>query len=167
MQIDIRDSHGRPRLTVHVDPANPPTIVKAEDGRGAPVSLSWDRALDDTGHLRQCPVCGCVELYRDVRFPRLTPFVLLLAVTTAFLWWQNLYTWPLGLLSLILVAVADVLLAVYNKPRLVCYLCGTVYRNVPVRRKHPRWDAATAERFAAAATTTQTASPALKQGTPP
>ncbi|MEM8782911.1 MAG: hypothetical protein AAGE65_08640 [Planctomycetota bacterium] len=145
--MDIRDANGRPRLTVHVDPANPPTIVRADDGTGAPVSLSWDRAMDDAGYLRQCPVCGCVELYRDVKFPRLTLFVLLLAVTAGFLWWQNVYTWPWALLSLVIVSVADVLLAVYNRPRMVCYLCGTVFRRLPVHRKHPRWDADTAERF--------------------
>lgn len=168
MQIDIRDDHGRPRITVHVDPANPPTIVRAEDGRGAPVSLSWDRALDDAGYLRQCPVCGCVELYRDVKFPRLTPFVVLLGITAAFLWWQNVYTWPWALLSLAIVAVADVLLAVYNKPRLACYLCRATFRGVPVRRKHPRWDAATAERFTPTPPKPNTAAPpANPQGTAP
>jgi hypothetical protein len=147
VQIDIPDAQGRPRLTVHVDAASPPTIVRAEDGRGAPISLSWDRALDDTGHLRQCPVCGCVELYRDAKFPRLTPFVWVLAAAAVFLWWRSVYTWPWAVASTVAVLVADVLLALYNRPRLVCYLCGAVFRHVPVHRKHPRWDAATAERF--------------------
>ncbi len=148
VQIDIRDNQGRPRLTVHVDPAKPPTVVKAEDGRGSPVTLNWDRAVDDAGYLRHCPVCGCHELYMQKRFPRLTVFVMILALATAFLWWYGVYTWKAALASTLVVLTADVLLWVYNKPHLVCYLCQAVYRGVPIKRGHPRWDAATAERFA-------------------
>ncbi len=148
MQIDIRDNEGQLRFTVHVDPANPPTVVKADDGRGTPVSLNWDRAVDDTGYLRLCPVCGCHELYLRKRFARVTPFVIVLALAALFLWKYGVYTWVAALVSAVVLLFVDVLLTVYNKPFLVCYLCGAVFRNLPIRRGHPKWDAAVAERFA-------------------
>ena len=151
LRIDIKDRQGKPLFTVHVDPKRPPTVVKAEDGRGSPVSLNWDRALDDAGLLRHCPVCGCADLYRRKRLPRLMVVALVLALTaTAMRWYgAQLQQWlPVAVVAVLMVA-ADIGVWRFVKPMMVCYRCRAEYRDAVIPNGVGRWEAGVAERYRA------------------
>ncbi len=146
MRIDLKDVEGRPRLTLHVDTAKPATVARADDGRGPAVTLDWDRALDDEGHLRHCPVCGCPDLYLRKQVPQLTVFALVLvaAVIAMIFFGSGLNRAALVVLGVVL--VADLLIFFFAPRVLVCYRCGSEYRDLPLGRGRRRWDAALAER---------------------
>ncbi len=150
MQIDIKDNSGRPRLTVHLDPARPPTVVTAEDGRGPAVSLNWDRALDDSGQLRHCPVCGCQDLYSHRPLPRITVFVGVIGFAVAGMLgfglggpWRNV-----AIILLLLVLAMDLCIWLTVKRRLTCYRCNAQFSRLPIRPRQRPWDANTAQRHA-------------------
>lgn len=147
MRIDIKDKQGHPRLTVHVDPSAPPTVVKAEDGRGPAVSLDWDRAVDDEGRLRHCPVCGCSDLYISKQVPQLTVFALVIAAAVIAMVFYGFGLSTPALVALLLVLTLDVAIWFFAKRMLVCYRCSAEFRDVPISPGHHRWDANTAERY--------------------
>ena len=161
MRIDLKDVEGRPRLTLHVDRAKPTTVARADDGRGPAITLDWDRAFDDEGHLRHCPVCGCPDLYVRKQVPQLTVFALVLvAAVIAMIFFGTGLNRP-AVVVLLVVLAADVAIYLFAPRMLVCYRCGSEYRDLPLARGRRRWDAAVAERYrkpAAAATPAQTGS---------
>ncbi|MEM1108793.1 MAG: hypothetical protein AAGH99_08900 [Planctomycetota bacterium] len=147
MRIDIKDNQGNPRFSVHVDPANPPTVVKATDGRGPAVSLDWDRAVDDKGNLRHCPVCGCPEFYLKKNVPQLTVFALIIAaaVVASVFYGFGLPTPALIVLGMVL--GVDLLIYLFAERYLVCYSCGSTFHETPLLPTDKPWDADLAERY--------------------
>ncbi len=142
MRIDVRNRQRQRLFTVEVDPAHPPTVVGS-------VHLNWDRALDDEGHLRRCPVCSCPEMFRRRRLPQLTAFVLVLAAAGAgmVLYGVGLAMWAVLLLAA--VAVVDVLIFLFSRSVLVCYRCRSEFSGMPIGRQHAGWEASVGDRYAA------------------
>ncbi len=147
MKIEIMDTEGHPRLTVHVDPQRPPTVVHAEDGRGPAITLNWDRTLDDQNALRHCAVCGCEALYVRRRVPSVIGFSVVCLGAVITLWILGSPLVWMALMAFGAVVLVDALIRVTAGRRLICYRCGAVYDQFPIRRHHRGWDAATAERY--------------------
>ena len=147
MRIEIKDNQGNARLTVHVDPAAPPTVVRATDGRGPAVSLDWDRALDDQDRLRHCPVCSCPDLYIRNQVPRLTVFALIVAAgCLASVFYGLGHAWP-ALTVLVLVVALDIVIWRTAPRRLVCYRCGTEFHDTPAPARCGPWNARLAQGY--------------------
>ncbi len=147
MRIEIKDRQGNPRLTVHVDPAQPPTVVKATDGRGPAVSLDWNQTLDDKDQLRHCPICTCPDLYAKKQVPQLTVFVLIIAAGSLA---TALFGIGLGRPAMIVLAVVVVLDIViwFTAPRfMVCYRCRSEFHDTSVIGRATSWNAAIADRY--------------------
>jgi len=147
MRIDIKDNQGKPRLTVHVDSTSPPTVVKATDGRGPAITLDWDKALDDEGTLRHCPVCSCPDFYIKKQVPQLTVFALVVAAAViAMVFYGYGFSRP-ALIVLTLVLGVDVLIWLYAGRYLVCYRCNSEFRETPLGSELRSWDAGRAEQY--------------------
>lgn len=147
MRINIRDKAGDTIFGVTVDPAKPPTVVKPADEPGPTVSLDWDRALDDQRQLRRCPVCGCPDLFARKQLPQLTAFVVLILAAVAAMVLFGLQMVELAIGVLVLLVVIDVGIFLFAKRVLECYRCRSAFRDMPIRRRHPRYDAALAEKY--------------------
>lgn len=148
MQIVIRENPTSPPERVEVDLRDPPAVIRpAQHPRlRQPVSLDWDRAIDDRYHLRRCPVCRCEDLYARRTIPRVTAFILILlaGVVAMLLFGMQMAGWAVAALSVVL--VVDIGILMLSRQILVCYGCKTQYRGLKVPRLHPKWDAATADR---------------------
>lgn len=147
MRIDIKDKKGRSLYGVVVNPEQPPTVVRSPLEDAGPLTLDWDRAIDDSHHLRRCPVCGCEDLYVRKEIPHVTYFVVLLvaAVLAMLLFGLGQVVWAVA--SLVVVLAVDLAIFFFAGRMLVCYRCLTVYRNVPIRRRHPGFDRAVAQKY--------------------
>src|SRR5690606_19447450 len=132
---------------VTVDPARPPTMVKPTDQEGPTISLDWDRALDDQRHLRRCPVCGCTDLFARKQLPQLTAFVVLILAAVAAMVLFGLQMVELAIGVLVLLVLVDAAIFLFAKRVLECYRCRSAFRDMPIRRQHPRYDAALAEKY--------------------
>lgn len=146
MRIHIKDKHGQPRLTVHIDPAAPPTVVHATDDRGPAISLDWDQTLDDEGRLRHCPHCQCPDFYTRKKVPQLTVFALIVAAAVIAM---VFYGFGLSRPALIVLAVVlgfDLLIYLYADRYFVCYRCVSEFYDTRVVGNPRPWDANTAER---------------------
>ncbi|MEM6553677.1 MAG: hypothetical protein AAF750_16285, partial [Planctomycetota bacterium] len=131
MRIDVKDSTGRRWLTVRVDADRPPTVVRAEDGSGEVRTLDWERAVDDEGRLRHCPVCGCHDLYVRRAVPTVVGFALVvLAAVLGLVLLGSGLAW-LGLVVFGAMVLVEVGLWLWVERQLVCYRCGSVFRGVP------------------------------------
>ncbi|MBI1368146.1 MAG: hypothetical protein GC162_05775 [Planctomycetes bacterium] len=149
--MKLNSKAGRHVAWVEVNPSSPPAVVHAKNPRGPEVEyyLDWDRAIDDEGHLRKCPACGCADLYRRSACPPLTGFIFVLIVGLICLALWGLADAPLGMIvaALAAVAVANVVVIVIAPRHLVCYRCGSAFYQTPLSRGHVEWDSATAERY--------------------
>lgn len=155
MRIDLRNPDRQRLFTVEVDPTSPPTVVRgeaedpAEGDQSAThaVHLNWDRAVDDEGHLRRCPACGCEDLYMRQVFPRLTAFVMiaLAAVIAIVMLGIGRLHYALIVLGTIGLVDAGVYLFFSGKV-LVCYRCRSEYRDMPIGREARAWQADVDER---------------------
>ncbi|MEO0588281.1 MAG: hypothetical protein AAF078_11640 [Planctomycetota bacterium] len=149
MRLDLKDDKGDSAINVRVHLDAPPTVVGPTADTPSQVSLDWDRALDDSGNLRHCPVCGCPDLYASKAVPQVTGFVVLAgAVVLAML------LTGLGMVTLASVAfgallAADIVILLSSKRRLTCYQCGTDFTGIKVPAKYPRWNATIDERYKA------------------
>ncbi|MCC6683071.1 MAG: hypothetical protein IT445_19405 [Phycisphaeraceae bacterium] len=140
MRIDVKDSKGRSLYGVVVNPERPPAVVKSPLEEAGPLALDWDRAIDDTHHLRRCPVCGCEDLYVRKEAPHVTLFALLLiaAVAMMLLFGLGQVVWAIAVL--VVVVLVDLAVFFFAQRILVCYRCLTEYRQVPIRRGHAGFD---------------------------
>ena len=145
MRIELRDSNGRRLSRVEIDERARPARVELPGGH--PLFPRWDEALDDSGALRRCVVCGCEQMYRRKNFPQVTPFVVVLALSGAAATILGLVQNPLILVGLAALLVLDVAVLILARTRLNCYACGAVYGNLRIARYHPQWDRAAAERI--------------------
>lgn len=146
MDLMLHDRSRRPIGRARVDPAARPTRVRAvaRDGSEHEAYLDWERALDDAGQLRACVACGCRRLYRRRTLPRVVPFALVLAAAGLVAALLGYSSHPAVMAVLVALLVLDGVALVAARTVLVCYRCGTVYRNAPVARFHGAWDAAVA-----------------------
>lgn len=145
MRVDVRSEDGTRLGRVEIDEAARPARVHVPQS-DRDLFLEWDGALDDAGNLRACLACGHSRLYRVRSLPQITPFVVLLALTLAAIALLGFATSPAFLALLVVVLVIDVGVLVVARTRLVCYRCGSIYRDLGVARYHNHWDAAIAER---------------------
>lgn len=160
MRIDLRNSRREKLFTVEVDPASPPTVVRgtveshgeADDAPAAgttqAVHLNWDRAIDDEGHLRRCPACGCEDLFARHQFPRLTAFVMIALAAVVAIVMLGLGQLHYALIVLGLVGLVDVGVYLFFSGKvLVCYRCHSEYRDLPIGREARSWRAELDERY--------------------
>ena len=146
MRIQIRNSPNETGFGIVVDPAQPPAVVRQHEDRAA-VSLNWEQALDDERRLRRCPVCECPDLFARKEVPQLTAFVVLIftAVVAMVLFGFGMIKIAIG--ALVVVALVDLAIFLFARRVLECYRCHSIFRSVPIRRGHPRWDHSLAERY--------------------
>ncbi|MEL7087164.1 MAG: hypothetical protein AAGL98_01780 [Planctomycetota bacterium] len=147
MRIHIKDKQGQPRLTVHVDPATPPTVVHATDDRGPAISLDWDQTLDDEGRLRHCPVCGSPDFYTRKKVPQLTVFALIVAAAVIAMVFYGFGLSRPALIVLAVVLAVDLLIYLYAERYFVCYRCASEFHATRMAGNPRTWDANTAERY--------------------
>ncbi len=149
MKIDVKDSKGDSAFNFSVDLGAPPTVVRPDSGDGKPVTLDWDRAMDDQKYLRHCLVCGCSDMYVHKAFPQVTGFALIIlaAVIASVLFGFGQIL--LALIALGVVLVIDLAIYLFAPRILTCYRCGSDYRSIKIRPGQPKWDAALAERYKA------------------
>lgn len=151
MHIRLRhpDPAGKLRYyAIKVDPVNPPTLIHPTDDLGPDICLQWHQALNDQGQLRQCPLCGNDEFYVAKNIPQITLFVILVlaaAITMALLGMHQVTAAVIALAALLLV---DLLVLALGGQKQVCYRCRSEFRQLPIRKGHPGWNPATAEKYA-------------------
>ena len=147
MRIDIRNAQRQPLFVAEVDSGDPPAVVTPAGADEPKVYLKWEQAVDDHGHLRRCPVCGCRETFVRKDFPQVTGFVVVvLAAVVAMVLFgagQVLY----GFVVLGAVALIDAAVFLFTGRCVVCYRCRSEYRKLPIRRDHPKWELATGEKY--------------------
>jgi len=146
VRINVKDKNGQSIFGVVVNPERPPTVVRSPLDDAAPMTLDWDRAMDDSHHLRRCPVCGCEDLYVRKELPHLTLFVVLLFAAVVAMLMFGLVGLEWAVLTLVLLLGVDLGIFFFSKRILVCYQCLTEFRDVPIRRRHPGFDRAVAQR---------------------
>ncbi|MBL9150531.1 MAG: hypothetical protein JNM94_17730 [Phycisphaerae bacterium] len=148
MRVDARDDKGERIGRFEVDPAERPNLVRVTDATGTTHEryINWDGALDDSGHLRRCLLCGCQSMYRSKALPQVTPFIVVLAFVGAFIGLLGYASNPFVLPALIVLLVIDVATLIGSRLRLICYRCRSLYTRLPIARYHGRWSRAEAER---------------------
>ena len=94
-----------------------------------------------------CLVCSCADLWRQKDFPQRLGLLLVAcgAVISTIAWYQHR---PVAAIAtLMLFALADLLLYTFMKDMLVCYRCGARHRRVPLDETHQQFDLEVAERY--------------------
>jgi hypothetical protein len=147
MRLDLKDGKGDSAINVSVEIEDPPSIVGPTPQTPSRVSLDWDRALDDAGNLRHCPVCGCPDLYASQAVPQVTGFVLLAGAAVLAVLLAGLGEWKIGLVVFVLLVLVDVVILVTSRRGLTCYQCGTDFTGIKVDRDSPRWSARLDEKY--------------------
>ena len=97
---------------------------------GSAMALSKDRPIDE------CYICGNREFYVQKDFNRQLGF--LIVVTSALVVFIVMALWGhlVGIGCLFLLALVDMLIYQTLGSVTVCYLCQSVYRNLPRNREH-------------------------------
>jgi hypothetical protein len=147
MRIELRDSSRKRLARLELDEGARPARVPVP-GRAHDLFPRWEGATDDAGSLRRCVVCGCDHLYTRRNFPQVTPLIAVLAFAFAVVVILGYAASPLATAALIMLLVTDVLILVFSKQRLACYLCGAIYGAVRIARFHRAWDRTVAEKVA-------------------
>ena len=141
----VTQQPGRRVNTLEVDPLRRPTRVRTNEGDGD-IFLDWDQALDDAGRLRRCLLCGN-GVYRRKTFPQVTGFVVVLALTLAFVGLLGFADDIPLLIGMTIVLIVDVCILLFAGTHLVCYGCHTSYRSTPVAPWHRPWDRTEAMKY--------------------
>lgn len=128
--------------------SQPPRMVAdtAASEPGKEMYLQWDGALDDEGHLRQCPACGSKELFVRKVVPQVTAFVLIVmaaAISVAFFAADKVMA---SIIVLLVVIIVDVLIYFFSPKTLVCYRCRSQYSQLPIALTQKSWDATRGDR---------------------
>ncbi|MBB47614.1 MAG: hypothetical protein CMJ33_03535 [Phycisphaerae bacterium] len=135
MQIDLNDLSRRRLGRVNLDPeARPPRVTVAPGDKE--ISLDWEGALDDAGNLRKCLACGSGHLFRIKTLPSVTPIFVILAFAGTAVSLFGYANNPIILAALILVMVAELIILVFSRTRIVCYRCRSRYVNTQIARYH-------------------------------
>ena len=113
---------------------------------GGEIFLDWDATVDDSDRLRQCIVCSN-DLYRERAFPQITGIVIVLAFAGGIAGVVGyLTTWSM-LSAMVVVLLIDIAILVFDRPRLVCYGCGTRFKNTAIAPHFHSWDQLRAEQI--------------------
>ncbi|MDX1682799.1 MAG: hypothetical protein R3336_06745 [Phycisphaeraceae bacterium] len=148
MRISIHNEQRKPRFDVEVDLDDPPTRVTNPDPQSDESAvLNWDRAIDDEGHLRHCPVCGCQEMFVRKDFPQVTGFAIVLLAAVLYLALIGFRYVTAAFLVLAIVVAIDVVIYLGTGRCLVCYRCRSEFRGAPIGRDQSGWDLATGEKY--------------------
>jgi hypothetical protein len=147
MRVLLRDIDQTPLGQIELTSGATPARVSTENDRE--VYLDWEGAHDDEGHLRHCLSCGCNTLYRHRRMPRVTGFVIVLAIALGLGGILGLATSLPFLIAMVLVLLLDVAILVLSRETLECYRCRSSYRDLEIAQYHQRWDGGTAARITA------------------
>ncbi len=121
-------------------------MVRSPDGT-IEAALQWDRAVDERGQLRRCPVCGCRELFSRRDFPqRLGLVIVILAALAATV------LFALGQVALSIMVLAgtvaiDAVILLVTGRCLVCYRCRSEFRDLKIERCYPGWDLSIGEKY--------------------
>ena len=135
MQIDLNDLQRRRLGRVNIDPeARPPRVPITSSERE--VSLDWEGALDDAGNLRKCLACGSGHLFRIKTLPSVTPIFVILAFAGTAVSLFGYANNPVILAALILVMLAELIILIWSRTRIVCYRCRSTYANTQIARYH-------------------------------
>lgn len=126
----------------------PPAVLKnSGDAGSGEVYLDWEQAVDDTGGLRRCPVCGCRELFCRKDFPQVTGFVLVATAAVLSMVLFGLRHVLAGLTVLGAMAAIDGAIYLFTGRCVVCYRCRSEFRGLPIRADHPKWDLSLGEKY--------------------
>ena len=106
--------------------------------------LRWDSTIDDSGRIRNCIICGH-DLYKEQPIPRVTGIVVILAFAGGIAGVVGFPTTWSMFAAMGIVLILDGFILMCNKPRLVCYGCGTKFKNTPISPHFHRWDQQKAE----------------------
>lgn len=148
MRILLRNIDREALGTIELSVDDSPSKVTTD--RDRVVSLDWERARDDEGHLRRCVACGGDTLYRNRRFPQITGFIAVLALALGLGGILGLATgWPVFIAMLVVLAL-DIAILFLSPETLECYQCRSSYRDLDIARYHGRWDRSVAGRFSGA-----------------
>jgi hypothetical protein len=145
MRVLLRDIDQTPLGQIELTSGATPARVSTENDRE--VYLDWEGAHDDEGHLRHCLSCGCNTLYRHRRMPRVTGFVIVLAIALGLGGILGLATGLPFLIAMVLVLLLDVAILMLSRETLECYRCRSSYRDLDIAQYHQRWDGDTAARI--------------------
>ena len=155
MRIDVYAQEGRRIGKAKVDLRSPPVRVAVRSAEGSVTDhyLDWEKALDDRGRLRKCPVCGCPDLYVRSVFPPLTGFVVVLVVGMLCFALYGLEYVPPGPLLIAggAIILANIIFIFFSPRYLACYRCASRFHEAGISRDWQEWDAATASRYRPAA----------------
>jgi hypothetical protein len=153
MRIDLRNLQREPLFSVDVDLTAPPTLVQPPDDEAGHtergIALDWDRAIDDEGHLRRCPVCGCPDLHRRKSLPRITAFVIVVVAAIAAMALAGIAEYAAALVVLLVLGSVDLAIYWLAQPMLVCYRCHSSFTGAPPGRHHEPWNRETAAQYEA------------------
>jgi hypothetical protein len=164
VRLQLNNRQRQPVLSAEVDRKKPPPVLKAEDG--SEIYLHWDRALDDQGYLRQCPACGCRELFVRKDFSQTVGLLIVVftIVVAGVLFVVRRVVLAFAVLAV--VALVDFLAFALTGRRLVCYACRSEFRDLPIRKDHPAWDLAVGEKYRAGLEVEEPAATATEEGSP-
>ena len=135
MQIDINDRSRRRLGRVNLDPeARPPRAHIASSEQE--ISLDWEGTLDDAGNLRRCLSCGSSHLFRIKTLPSVTPIFVILAFAGTAVSLFGYANNPVILAALIMVMIAEIIILVISRTKIVCYRCRSRYANIQIAKYH-------------------------------
>ena len=135
MQIDINDRSRRRMGRVNLDPkARPPRAHVASSDEE--IFLDWEGTLDDAGNLRRCLSCGSSDLFRIKTLPSVTPIFVILAFAGTAVSLFGYANNPVILAALILVMIAELVILVVSRTKIVCYRCRSRYANTQIATYH-------------------------------
>ncbi len=147
VKIRLNNEKREHLFNIHVDDQSPPSVVKDPNGEHEQVTLDWDGAINDEGHLRHCPVCECKDLFVRNDFPQVTGLVVvaLAAVISLIMLYHHFVLYACVVLGL--VVLIDFLIYFFTGKVLVCYHCRSEFRDLPIRDDHAKWELSIGERY--------------------
>lgn len=149
MRIDLRDLNRQPlgQFSMNEAQGSPPDHLSIE-ATGATHRLNWETAFDNDGLLRQCPACGCGQLFQRKDFPQHLGLTLVVISAGASLILFGLGNVVAALGILALAVVVDRIVYYVTGRCLVCYRCRSEFRDLTIDTQHHEpWDLAIGEKY--------------------
>lgn len=146
MRIEVHDLSRARRGRATLDPSQRPPraqldgVEDPQHPQAGEVFLDWDGALDDSGHLRRCPICGGSHLFKVRTLPTVTPIFVILAFAGTAVSLFGYANNPIILAALVLVVLAELVILVVARTRLVCYRCRSRFAQTPIAPYHAVFD---------------------------